>query len=336
MAIPTISSVALKAGVSVASVSRVINGIPVKPLTVKRVQEAIAELSYEPNSAARSLKIGQSDQIYLSFADIGNPAYLAMTRGIDQVLRQSKYRLVLSSSVSSEEEIVAQLKSLARGYADGLIFSPIYSSPEITQLIKSLPIPVVLVGTRPQGLLVDNIYVDSGQGIAFAVEHLATTGRKKIALINGPLSTSPGIRRQQGFEKAMAKYDLPISEQSFLQAEDFTSSAGYEVAASISSFSQYDAFVCVNDLVASGVMRNLAEKKISIPDDIAIVGIDNTELATVLNPTLTSVDLHAEQRGVLAAQMLLRRIENQKKIVEQEVIQPEIVLRASSVAGGRK
>ena len=336
MSIPTISAVALKAGVSVASVSRVINGIPVKPHTVKRVQEAIAELSYEPNSAARSLKVRQSDQISLSFADIGNPAYLAMTRGIDQVLRESKYRLILSSSVSSTEEIIAQLKTLARGYSDGLIFSPIYSSPEITQLVMSLSIPVVLIGTRPEGLLVDNIYIDSGKGIALAVDHLAGTGRKKIALINGPLSTSPGFRRKLGFEKAMAVHGLPVSEKSFLQAEDFTSTAGYEVAASISEFSQYDAFICVNDLVASGVMRYLAEKEISIPGQIAVVGIDNTELATVLNPALTSVDLHAEKRGVLAAQMLLRRIANPKKRVEQEVIEPELTIRASSVRESKK
>jgi len=336
MASPTINAVALRAGVSVASVSRVINGIPVKPHTVARVQEAIAELNYEPNSAARTLKVRQSDQICLSFADIGNPAYLAMTRGIDQVLRESKYRLILSSSVSSTDEIITQLKTLSRGYADGLIFSPIYSSPEITQLVMALPIPVVLIGTRPEGLLVDNVYIDSGKGIALAVDHLAVTGRKKIALINGPLTTSPGIRRKQGFEKSMAKNDLAVSNDLLLQAEDFTSKAGYEVAASIKNFSQYDAFVCVNDLVASGVMRYLAEKKLSIPKDIAVVGIDNTELSTVLNPALTSVDLHAEKRGVVAAQMLLRRIANPDKPIEQEVIEPELTIRLSSVVGNQK
>lgn len=327
---PTIELVALRAGVSVASVSRVINGTIARPATEAKVRAAIAELGFQPNSAARALKVRKSDQICLSFADLGNPAYLAITKGINSVLRDSKYRLILSSSVSNQDDIINHLSSLGRGYADGLIISPIVTNPEITKSIADLGIPTVLIGTLPSGLSIDNVYIDSAKGIQQAVAHLKDLGKKKIALVNGPVSTNPGRRRNKGFQDAMTKYKLIFDAESVFFTDDFTSRAATERLIQDKSILKFDAIVCANDLLAAGTIKVLNDAGIKVGFDIAVVGMDNTELATILHPTLTTVDLRAEKRGQLAAELLLERISNPSAKPRKVEVQPELVIRQST------
>ena len=327
---PTIELVALRAGVSVASVSRVINGTIARPATEAKVRAAIAELGFQPNSAARALKVRKSDQICLSFADLGNPAYLAITKGINSVLRDSKYRLILSSSVSNQDDIINHLSSLGRGYADGLIISPIVTSPEITRSISHLGIPTVLVGTLPSGLSIDNVYVDSAKGIEQTVAHLKDLGKKKIALVNGPVATNPGRRRNKGFQDAMTKYKLKFDAESVFFTDDFTSRAATDRLSRDKSILKFDAIVCANDLLAAGTIKVLNDAGIKVGFDIAVAGMDNTELATILHPTLTTVDLRAEKRGQLAAELLLERISNPSAKPRKVEVQPELVIRQST------
>ena len=333
---PTIELVALRAGVSVASVSRVINGTIARPATEAKVRAAIAELGFQPNSAARALKVRQSDQICLSFADLGNPAYLAITKGINSVLRDSKYRLILSSSLSTEDDIINHLASLGRGYADGLIFSPIVTSPEITRAISELEIPKVLVGTLPSGLSIDNVYIDSAQGMDLTVSHLKEIGRKKIALVNGPISTNPGRRRNKGFQDAMTRNKLRFDEKSIFFVRDFTSSAAAEFLEEERRIHDFDAIVCANDLLAAGTIKVLNDRGVEVGSEIAVAGMDNTDLATILHPTLTSVDLRAEKRGELAAELLLERIKNPTAKPRKVEVKPELVIRNSTGAATRK
>lgn len=327
---PTIELVALRAGVSVASVSRVINGTIARPATEAKVRAAIAELGFQPNSAARALKVRKSDQICLSFADLGNPAYLAITKGINSILRDSKYRLILSSSVSTQDDIINHLASLGRGYADGLIISPIVTSPEITRSINELGIPTVLVGTLPSGLSIDNVYVDSAKGIELTIAYLKEIGKKKIALVNGPVSTNPGRRRNKGFQDAMTKHGLKLDQESIFFTSDFTSNAATDRLEKEKAILNFDAIVCANDLLAAGTIKVLNDRGIHVGRDIAVTGMDNTELATILHPTLTSVDLRAEKRGELAAELLLERINNPTAKPRKVEVQPELVIRQST------
>ncbi len=327
---PTIGLVAKRAGVSVASVSRVINGTLARPATEKRVRAAIEELGYRPNSAARALKVQQSEQICLSFADVGNPAYLALTRGINKVLRDSKYRLILSSSVSNEEEIANHLLSLGSGYADGLIISPIVSNENITNLLKDLKIPTVLIGTPPAGLHIDNVYVDSAKGIELAVDHLKDVGKKRIALVNGPITTNPGKKRYKGFVAAMEKHKLKFNDASVFFVSDFTSEAAVNELQKRAELLKFDAIICANDLIAAGLTRILLDSGMSIGSDIAIVGMDNTELGKIIYPSLTSVDLLAEKRGQIAAELLLDRMKDNSRPPKKIEVQPNLVIRDSS------
>lgn len=328
----TIGAVAKQAGVSIASVSRVINGTAARAETERRVRAAIIDLGYQPNSAARALKVRKSEQICLSFDDLGNPAYVLMTRGVGHVLSSTKFRLILSSAFSSVEEIVKHLETMGRGFADGLIISPIYSDPRIASLISGLHIPVVLVGTLPAGLDVDNVHVDSAAGIDMAVEHLVDTGRRKIALVNGPVTTNPGRRRKGAFEKALKIRHLTFVNESVIQAEAFSPEAGYNAISNFKQLKNFDALICGNDQLAAGVMKFCFEKSISIPSDIALIGIDNIDLASLLRPTLTSIDLRAEERGEIAANLMLDRLANPDRPSKQITVAPRLVIRESTVS----
>jgi LacI family transcriptional regulator len=327
----TIKSVADKAGVSIASVSRVINGTAARLDTEERVNKAVKELGYQTNSAARALKVRKSEQICLSFDDLANPAYGLMTRGVGQLLGSTNYRLILSSAFSSIEEIVKHLETMGRGFADGLIISPIYSDPRIADLLTRLKIPVVVVGTLPAGVHADNVWVDSAAGVTTAVEHLKSTGRKRLGFINGPRATNPGRRRVAAFEKATKANGLKYSSASVIQADAFSPEAGYSAVEDHGDLSQFDSMICANDQIAAGLLRYCFEKKIAIPQDLAVVGIDNTDLASFMRPTLTSIDLHAEKRGAIAAQLMLDRLENPDRPPQQVVVEPTLVIRESTV-----
>lgn len=326
----TIKLVAEKAGVSIASVSRVINGAVARGDTEERVWKAIKELDYQPNSAARALKVRKSEQICLSFDDLGNPAYVLMTRGVGQTLSSTDYRLVLSSAFSSVDEIVKHLETMGRGFADGLIISPIYTDARITKLLSTLQIPVVVVGTIPDGIDVDNVWVDSSAGVATAIEHLKATGRKKIAFLNGPIETNPGKKRVAAFFKSMEKNSLKVSSTSVIQSDAFSPEAGYETVKTFGKLNNFDSIVCANDQLAAGLMKYCFENSIQIPSDIAVVGIDNTDLASLLRPALTSIDLHAEKRGALAAKLMLDRLTNPDRPTQQIIVEPTLVIREST------
>ena len=326
----TIKSVAEHAGVSIASVSRVINGAAARGDTEDRVWKAIKELDFQPNSAARALKVRRSEQICLSFDDLANPAYTMMTRGVGQALSTTGYRLVLASAFSSVDEIVKHLETMGSGFADGLIISPIYTDKRITKLLLNLHIPIVVIGTLPEGVDVDNVWVDSAAGVTTAVKHLKETGRRKIAFLNGPLSTNPGRKRLAAFQSALNENQLKVIKENVFQADAFSPEAGYSAISNSRNIKNFDSIICGNDQLAAGLMKYCAEQNIDVPKDLSIIGIDNTDLSSFMRPTLTSIDLHAEKRGELAAQLMLDRLSDPKRPSHQIFVQPTLVIREST------
>ena len=327
---PTLHSVARRAGVSIASVSRVINGLPSSSINEERIRRAIAELGYQPNSAARALKVNASEQICLALPDLTNPVFQAMTRGVQLGFRFSKYRLMLSPSLSTTEEIVRQLKSLGRNYADGLIINSPIIDEEVEELLNGLKIPVVLMGNSNDRLEFDNIYVDSVRGAALAVEYLYSIGREQILLLNGPSKTHPAKRRKEGFISVLKSSGVKNPDSHVVHANSFSPTAAKEALEEVGNLKKYNAILCANDLLAAGAIKHLSTHGFHVPADMSVVGIDNTDLAELLNPTLTSVDFKAQHRGELAAQYLLERLENPRLPVRKMIIEPELVIRNST------
>lgn len=327
----TLVLVAERAGVSTASVSRVLNGLPTSERVAVRVREAASALGYVPDSTARSLKAGRTEQIALAVADVGNPVYVAMMHEVQRVVTTAGYRLILSSTGSDPRDEIRLLDSLDRGYADGLVMSPLRVTDELVARLRTSRLPMVIIGSLPDGVDLDNVRADSARGMSLAVRHLVKQGRQHIAFINGPVDTVPGAARLGGYLRAMGKRGLPLNADMQVSAEDFTFRDGLIAAETLLRQASPDAIVCANDLLAVAAQKVVGSSGLKVPDDIAIVGMDDTDTAELANPSLTSVDLGSVKRARAAAKLLLRRLADPSAPVKQVVIEPKLRVRESSV-----
>ncbi|MGW5193445.1 LacI family DNA-binding transcriptional regulator [Kribbella sp. NPDC004138] len=333
MSRPTIAGVARAAGVSVASVSRVLNGLPATEEMVERVQRAVSELGYVPDARARSLKVGRTFQLTLAVADVGNPVYVTMMRAVEEVVAAAGYRLVVTTTGPDVVDEVALVRGMARGYADGLLISPLRVDEDLVKSIRECEVPVVVAGNVPAKAGVDTVRANSPKGMLLAVDHLASCGRTRIAFLNGPADTVPGAARAKGFTEALKAHNLePVA---VTEADDFTFAAGRSAARQLlttpgSERVGFDAVVCANDLLAVGLMHELAAAGLRVPDDVAVVGMDDSELAEQSFPPLTSVNLGSAERGRRAAELLLARIEDNDRTPRRIVVQPSLSIRRST------
>ncbi|MEV8376520.1 LacI family DNA-binding transcriptional regulator [Kribbella sp. NPDC056861] len=331
MSRPTIAGVARAAGVSVASVSRVLNGLPATEEMGERVRRAVEELGYVPDSRARSLKVGRTFQLTLAVADVGNPVYVTMMRAVEEVVSAAGYRLVVTTTGPDVVDEVALVRGMARGYADGLVISPLRVDDDLIKSIRECDVPVVVAGNVPSSAGVDTVRANSPKGMLLAVEHLLAKGRRRIAFVNGPVDTVPGGARAKGFADAMKANGLrPVAE---VEAVDFTFAAGREAGVELLSGlngAPLDAIVAANDLLAVGIMHELAARGLVVPDDVAVIGMDDSELAEQVFPPLTSVNLGSAERGRRAAELLLARIEDDSRTPRRIVVQPTLSVRRST------
>ncbi|HEX2133565.1 MAG TPA: LacI family DNA-binding transcriptional regulator [Actinophytocola sp.] len=329
----TLVLVAERAGVSIASVSRVLNGLPASDAVTDRVRTAAAELGYVPDATARSLKVGRTEQIALAVADVGNPVYVSMMREISTVVTAAGYRLVLSSTGSDPRDQIDLLVGLNRGFADGLILSPLRVPAELGTQLRASRFPIVIIGSVPPGVELDNVRADSVAGMALAVDHVADQGRERIAFVNGPVDTVPGAARRNGYLTALRARGLPENADAQVSAKDFTYRAGLAAATRLLEQCTPDAIVCANDLLAIAALNVASRGGLRVPDDVAVVGMDDTDIAELANPAITSVDLGATKRAKAAAELLLRRLDEPDADVQQVVIEPTLTVRASSTRG---
>jgi LacI family transcriptional regulator len=328
----TVFLVAERAGVSVASVSRVLNGLPASPQMAERVREAAGALGYVPDVSARTLKTGRTDQIAFAVGDLGNPVYVQMMHEVSRVVAKAGYRLVLSSTGSDPQDEIALLESLNRGYADGLLLVPLRITEPLIKSLRASRLPIVVIGSLPAGVELDNVRVDSAAGIGLAVEHLFELGRRRIAFVNGPVDTAPGAARLSGYLAAVERLGLRTSADLQATASDFTWKAGRKAAVRLLSQASPDAIVCANDLIAVAVLKELAARSIRVPEDVAVVGMDDTDTAELAIPSLTSVNLGAAKRAKTAAKLLMRRLADPSASVKRVMIEPTLSVRESSVA----
>lgn len=249
--------VAARAGVSVASVSRVLNGGSASEQLTRRVREAADALGYVPDASARTLRTGRTDQIALAVADVGNPVYVQMMRAVTGIVAKADYRLVVSSTGSDPQAQIELLASLNRGYADGLLLSPLRITSELIDAMRASRLPIVVIGSLPADVVLDNVRADSATGVGLAVEHLVAQGRHRIALVNGPVDTVPGTARLAGYLAAIQRFGLPDSPELQVTADAFTYRAGREATADLLRQSSPDAIVGANDLLAVAALKEL-------------------------------------------------------------------------------
>lgn len=301
----TIHDVAAEAGVSISSVSRALNNQTSNSEMVERVNRAASAVGYAPSAAAQSLRSLHTGTVALSVEDIGNPAYLDMVRGIQPVLRDAGLKLILHSSGGSVSDELELVGSLSQRYVDGLIICPLRVSSAFQEPLENSPVPIVVIGALPKKWRVDNVSIDSAEGGQLAVDHLIEQGAKNIGFINGPRDTTPGKRRVAGYQEALASHGVTGSEPLIRTAESFQFADGYKAAHDLLTTAQVDAVIGANDRLAIGAIHAARDLGLRVPDDLRVVGMDDGELAVTSLPTLTSVNLAAQQRGAMAARMLI-------------------------------
>lgn len=331
----TIYHIAEKVGVSPSTVSRALSGRGYcSSKTKNRVLAAAKELNYAPDNSARMLKMRQTKKIIFAVPDICNPFYFDMINGINQVIERYGYLMILIYTKHSLREELHAIRNLKEKVADGMIMVSFDFREENIKAINTLQEPVVLTNQyiSPDGRdRFDYVYVDTYAGIKQAAEHLITQGMRRIAYMGGSLGEQTGYQRFCGFRDAMEEAGLPLVDD-FVAESDYTENGGYLKAKSwLNRSDRPEAVVAANDLMAIGVMKACEEAGLSIPEDVAIIGMDNLDLASRVHPKLTSVSLKQEEIGRKAAELLMDRLQGNPRPRREVKLQPELVVRSSSV-----
>ncbi len=327
---PTVHQVAERAGVSIATVSRVLNGKGGSRTTEERVRDAVRALGYRPDAAGRALKLGRTLQVAFAVDDLANPVYTDMMGGVEAGLADSGSRLLVASTGHAVEDLLSLVASLDRGYADGLVISPLVRPPVLLAALEAASVPVVLVGNMPDHVRLDSVRTDSAAGVALALDHLVATGRRHVVFVNGPGSTVPAQMRAAGFAQATRRVGIASDT---VTADSFTADGGEQAWARLLSEGravEFDAVLAANDLLAIGVMRAARASGRRVPDDLAVTGIDDIPFAPLFSPSLTTVSLGARERGRLAAELLLGRLADPGLPPRTVRIAPELIVREST------
>jgi len=325
----SIKDVARRAQVSIASVSRVMNGQPtVREETRNRVLEAVQTLNYVPHVGARSLITQRTNVVGVLLPDLHGEFFSELIRGLDGLARDRRRQLLLSSVRGEAEEVATALRAL-RGKVDGLVVMSPHVDADLLQ--RNLPgaLPTVLLNSPLQGTGRSTFTIDSYRGARAMVRHLARRGHRRIAHIAGPEGNSDAEQRLRGYRDEMRR-SRPKAPLEILPG-DFTQRSGYEAGRRLAQARERpDAVFAANDVLAIGCLVAFREEGLRVPEDVAVAGFDDIPLASLVSPALTTVRVHIAELGRSAMEHLLAGIEDSKgtRPVTRRLT-PEVVVRES-------
>ncbi len=321
----SIKDVAILAGVSVGTVSNVLN----KPSFVTeptrlRVEQAMADLQFVRNGTARQLRAGHSLTVGVVVLDLANPFYTELARGIEDRLASEEHLLMLCSSDEDPERERRYLRQFVEQGVRGILITPFQTTPEWFSELSSLRTPFVLLDTHSTDL--PSVGVDNVEGARLAVDHLLAAGHRRIGLVNGPADLQQCRDRATGAEAAVTARGLDEREVLVrAQLREMNADSGAAaVAGLLDAHPDLTALFCVNDTVALGALRELRIRGVDVPQQVAVVGYDDVPLAKELRVPLTSVRQPMHDIGWRAADMLLTQQTEHVSFV------PELIVRASS------
>jgi LacI family transcriptional regulator, repressor for deo operon, udp, cdd, tsx, nupC, and nupG len=327
----TIRDVAKRAGVSHQTVSRVINGDPlVTPETRAKVEAAIAELGYQPNALARSLAAGHSKTLACLAPNLTDYTFAAIIEGAEAECRQHGFFLI-SSSAPDETAFTALINELAHSRRiEGMLVINPYIDNRTQQLPKNFP--VVFVGGHPRdGLDVDAITLDDEGAARSAVQHLIGLGHNRIAMITGPLIEDCTQDRITGYRAALKKAKIKIDPALIIEGDWAASSAHQALLGWMKLQHPPTAIFAQNDRMALGALRAARDLGLRVPEQLAVIGLDDMPLASYFDPPLTTMRQDMFGIGRTAAQLLVRAVE-QPQVKHQQLRAPaELVIRQSTV-----
>lgn len=329
----TIREVAAQAGVSLGTVSNVLNnpGI-VAPATRARVLAVIESTGFVRSTAAHQLRGGRSRSIGVVVLDVSNPFFTDMLRGAEGALRDRGYVLLVCSTDESSERERHYLRLLEEHRVEGVLMSPVEREVDGLLALRDRGIPIVLLDRQaPSGVLC-SVTVDDVRGGELAAAHLFAQGHERVVLVNGPASIRQCVDRRRGARRAARQAGLkPDDTLVEVVVTALTVDHGEQAVAQIlDATDRPGAVMCANDLLALGVLRGLAAARVKVPAEMAVVGYDDVTFASMLSPALTSVRQPKLELGAAAAELLLEEMDQPTHEHREIRFEPELVVRASS------
>lgn len=325
--------VAKRAGVSVSTVSHVINNTrSVSQGSRQRVEQAMEELGYKPNALARSLRRRKTNTLGMIVPDSANPFFAEVARAIEDASFAQNYIVILCNSEGDLEKQQTYTNVLIENRVAGILFVAAGVSTELVNELGQRGVPLVIVDREVPGVEVDTVLTDHAQGGCLATQHLVDLGHRRIACIAGNSEVSPSAERVNGYRRTLEKNGITFDESLVIKG-DFQYESGYEATRQLLSLERSPSaiFAC-NDLMAVGCISAARELGMHVPSDLSVVGFDDVRLASFTNPPLTTIVQPKVEIGALATQMLLERLVDQEAPPRFKRLDTKLCVRRSTAA----
>lgn len=334
----TLEDIAKRAGVSRSTVSRVVNHHPnISAKVRKRVRAIIEETGYRPNAAARALVSQRSLTIGLVLphtvsALFGDPYYPLLIKGISKTCNQLEYMLAFFLASSKEDEELIFTRIQDRGLLDGvLVQSGHHGNLQIIDQLVESQTPVIVIGRPFEPEKVSYVDVDNVNAAYKAVLHLLRLGYQRVGTITGPLQSTAGMDRLEGYRQALTSFNRQVDQKLIVEG-DFTEQGSYTAMRTLLA-QKPDAVFAASDVTAIGAIRVIREKGLRIPEDIAIIGFDDIPIPTLSSIQLTTVRQPVEELGAAAVELLIDLIENGVNPIRHKIMDSELVVRTTCGSG---
>lgn len=318
----TIYDVAREASVSMATVSRVVNGNPnVKPATRKKVNDVIERLGYRPNAVARGLASKKTTTVGLIIPDISNIFFAELARGIEDIATMYKYNIILSNSDDNKEKELHLLNTMLGKQVDGVIFMGGNITEEHIVEFKKSPVPIVLAGSLENSGQLSSVNIDYEVAAYDSVIHFIEKGHKNIALVLGNFEEAISMKKLAGYKRALEDNQIAFREEYVIEG-DFSYDSGIEAAEKLCENSERPTAILVGaDEMAVGVVHAIQDKGFNVPSDIEVISFDNTKLTLMVRPQISTVVQPLYDIGAVAMR-LLTKLMNKEEVSERMVVLP--------------
>jgi LacI family transcriptional regulator len=330
----TIAQIAHDLGVSPSTVSAVINKGPyVSPGMRARVEKALREANYQPNSIARSLRLRESRTIGLIVPNLGDPFYSSLMRGAEDYLSSVGYRIIVAESREDWKRQQDYLASFSGMITDGIILATCGATDEQIAMIPEIvrDAPLVYVDRCPLQCKGISVSVDNAQAAYDATQHLIGLGHERIAIITGPLNVLNAAERFRGYKSVLRVHGIPL-DRSLVRAGDHTEDSGYWHGSDLLGLpNRPTAVLGCGLLITLGVLAAIREKRVACPQEISLIGFDDFAWSTLLSPALTMVRQPAAELGAAAAKAVLKRMRAPDQTTVDKVLLPtQLIVREST------
>jgi LacI family transcriptional regulator len=337
-ALTTIREVAEQAGVSISTVSRVLSDHPdVSPATRDRVQAVVDRLQYQPSAFARGLKVGYARILGLMVSDVTNPFYPELVQVIESTAVQRGYTILLSATEDDPDLTAASLRVLREYHADGIVHASARTDdPILTTLGDPAAAPVVFVNRTVESAQASSVTVDNFEGAVMATRHLLDLGRRTLVHLAGPPWASNALARQAGFRAATDAAGIGDRAR-VVPVGFFIEEARGQIREAMRQGPRPDAVFAVNDSIAIAAMEELVDLGLRIPEDVAVIGFDDTHLSASRFIRLSTVAHNVAEMASVATTMLIDRIEGRLEAWPRRIVlPPRLVVRASTAGPGEQ